>query len=191
MSVNLKSLIGKLNDTTRGALEEAATAVPGAHALRHRDRTFSAEAVGCERQRCGADSASVRRGCVAAAEGAGAGPGQAEERQRADAGVQPFPAEDADGGVDSGFAGFRSGRRFAAATRCWRCSPTTSWRASPATSAGSCRRSSRRLLKKDLPAITDGSEEDTEEAAAGESRAGAWLRRKPPAERRRIWISSP
>ena len=90
MSVNLKSLIGKLNDTTRGALEEAATAVPGAHALRRRDRTFSAEAAGREQQRCGAHSASVWSGCVAAAERTGAEPGYAEERQRADAGVQPF-----------------------------------------------------------------------------------------------------
>ena len=107
MSVNLKGLIGKLNDTTRAALEAAAGLVPVAHALRRRDRAFPDEAAGCERQRCRQDLSSVQRGHFAPAEGAGAQPGQAEERERAHAGVQSLSVEDADGGLDDRLARLR------------------------------------------------------------------------------------
>ena len=51
MATNLRAVIGKLNDTTRNALEASGRPVPFANPLRHRNRALPDEAAGCQRGR--------------------------------------------------------------------------------------------------------------------------------------------
>ena len=59
MPVNLRSLIGKLNETSRKALEAAAGLVPGADALRHRNRALPVESCSTPPTATGAHPAPV------------------------------------------------------------------------------------------------------------------------------------
>ena len=83
MGYNVRSLIGKLNDPTRQALEAAAGLLPFANALRRRDRALPDEACSI---RADGDFACIAEGLrhrpVAAGGGADAQPRQAEVRQR-------------------------------------------------------------------------------------------------------------
>ncbi len=59
MAINLKSLIGKLDDATRNCVEAAAGTVPYPHALFNRDRALSPEAARFARWRFSSHSAAL------------------------------------------------------------------------------------------------------------------------------------
>ena len=169
MGVNLKSLIGKLNNPTRSALEGAAgLCLSRTHydveiehylmkLLDATDTDF-------------AHLQALRRRQVAARRGTDAQPGQAEIRQRPHAGLQPVAAEDDDGGLDAGLDRLRRGQ---GAHRLHD------------PGAGHGRRAARivrevskelqkieaEALKKDFVSIVAGSHEDDVTAEAGEAPA--------------------
>ena len=66
MANTLKSIVGKLNDTTRSGAGRRGRTVPGAHPLRRRDRTLPDEAAGYDRHAISpascSSSASTNRG---------------------------------------------------------------------------------------------------------------------------------
>ena len=142
MSVNLKGLIGKLNDTTRTALEGAAGLCL---ARTHYDIEIEhfllklLDAGGSDAARIfhqfSVDTSRLQKELERSLDKLKSGNARTP-------GLQSLLAQDADAGLDGRVARFRRGRNPHAAMRFWRCFRPRNWRASRATSARSCKRSS-------------------------------------------------
>ncbi len=100
MGLNLRSLIAKLNDSARLALEAVRGILPVPDSLRRRDRALPDETARFERWRLRLHPETIRGRQVAPVGGADAQPRQTEVRQRAHAGAEPVAAEDVHPGLD-------------------------------------------------------------------------------------------
>ena len=92
MSVNLRALIGKLNDTTRSALEAAAGLCLSRTHYDVEIEHFLMKLLDATDGDFAVHPEALRRGPIAARRRADAQPRQAEDRQRAHAGAQPVAA---------------------------------------------------------------------------------------------------
>ena len=170
-TIDLKSLVSRLNEPCRRALEAAAGLTLSRDPLQCRDRALADQAARYFRWRPAASDPSLRDRRGPAAHRPEPRDGSHEDRQRAGAEPVAGSCRMRQAGLAVRLARARRGAACDRGTCCGRCWPTRRWRGARARPPASCCGISADLLKRDFAAITAGSGE----AAGGNAgrRSGA------------------
>ena len=172
MATNLRAVIGKLNTTTRNALEGAAGLCLSRTHYDVEIEHFLMKLLDVERHGFACIIAALRGGQIASGGRTHAQPRQAEIGQRPHARHQPIGAEDVDGGLDDSGRSNTTPSDPLGLSRSWRWRPTRSWRGSCARPAGIPEDQRRRAAQGVQPPSWPHPSEETQQPPLRRPRAG-------------------